>query len=539
MSHTGQYCRPVGQGMENRNILQGVFDNPFVGIEVSDANGRITATNPFLRKILGYEESDLENMTVADLCHSNDKAGELDQRRQLINAEIDQLTFRKRYRAKSGKTIWGDTSITAVHDADGQCETLVATMVDVTEQRRQELLQKGQTRVLDLLYRNQPLQEVCTAIVETIEVVEEGLLCSILQLDDKCGTLHKVAAPSLPDFYNDAIEGTKIGAEVGSCGAAAFHGRRVVVADILNHPNWARARRLIEKTSLRSCWSQPIFASDGKVLGTFAIYYTEPREPGPFELELINSAAELTALAINHMQALTLLEKRDQLKSEFISTAAHELRTPLSSIMGYAELLRQAQELGPSQPERHEEFISVIVEKSEMLSRLVSDLLDISKIENGSRLELQKRSVPIRKTITNVLEHYRRNAPQHLFNLRTDSDFPESAIVDDLRIVQVLDNLLSNAVKYSPDGGLIELVATAEPGKLHFSVVDRGIGMSQGELERIYDKFYRANTGNTQVHGLGLGMSIVREIVEAHGGEIMAKSSPGEGTSIDFSVALS
>lgn len=525
--------------MDDRIIKQGLFANPFVGIEVSDTDGHITATNPFFRTFVGYEESELANLTVGDLCHHDDKARELSQRRQLVAGEVGQLTFRKRYLAKSGKKVWGDTNITAVRKADGTCEALVATLVDVTGQRRQELLQQGQSRVLELLYRNQSLQEVCAAIVETIEAVEEGLLCSILQLNAACGTLHKIAAPSLPDFYNDAIEGMKIGDGVGSCGEAAFLGRRVVVADILNHPNWARARRLVEKTNLRSCWSQPILANDGKVLGTFAIYYNEPREPGPFELELITSAAELTALAINHKQALTELQKRNQLKKEFISNAAHELRTPLSSIMGYAELLRQTKELGLYQPDKYEEFLSVIVEKSEMLSRLVGDLLDVSKIENGYQLELQKKPTPIRKMLATVIEYYQRNAPQHVFSLVTESDLPDTAIVDEMRIVQVLDNLLSNAVKYSPNGGVIELTVSTQPGKLHFCVADRGIGMSEGELERIFDRYYRANPGTPSSQGLGLGMSIVRDIVEAHGGEINLKSIPGEGTRVHFTVAHS
>ena len=121
-----------------------------------------------------------------------------------------------------------------------------------------------------------------------------------------------------------------------------------------------------------------------------AIYYTEPRQLGPFELGLIRSAADLTALAISHKQAFSALQVSNQLKSEFISTAAHELRTPISSIMGYAELLRQAQELGFTQTEKRDQFLDVIVEKSEMLSRIICDLLDISKIESGYSLSLQK-----------------------------------------------------------------------------------------------------------------------------------------------------
>jgi signal transduction histidine kinase len=331
----------------------------------------------------------------------------------------------------------------------------------------------------------------------------------------------------------------EVGDGVGSCGAAVFHKQRVVIADILNHPNWAKARQLVEKTKLRSCWSQPIFSNDGKVLGTFAIYYTEPREPGSFELELISSAADLAALAINHKHAMLALSRSDQLKGEFISTAAHELSTPLASIIGYAELLLQSQEGASIITDKSDEFLNIIIENAEMLSRIIDDLLDISKLENGYRLDLQKKPAPIRKVVANVVDHFEQNAPQHLFRLHVSDDLPEMITIDEGRIVQVLNNLLSNAVKYSPDGGLVELVATAKPEMLHISVVDHGIGMDEDQLERIYDKFYRANASDTAVHGLGLGMSIVKEIVEAHKGEIRVKSALGEGTQIHFTVPYS
>jgi len=522
--------------MHDHNLKQAIFANPAVAIEISDSDGRITETNAAFRDILGYQESELMSLKVADLCHNDDKERETQERCQLIEGELDHLTFRKRYRTKGGKTLWGDTNVTVARNATGDCEAVVATMVDVTEQRRQELLQQGQTHIFDLLYQNRPLEEVCTAIVEAIECVEEGLLCSILQLNTRTGTLHKVAAPSLPDFYNNAVDGMEIGEGVGSCGAAAFSKRRVVVADILSHPYWQKARRLIEKTDLRSCWSQPIFSNNGEVLGTFAIYYTEPREPGPFELELIRSAADLTALAICHKQALSALQRRDQLKSEFISTAAHELNTPLASILGYAELLLNSQEHASTPTDKKEKYLNIIIEKAEMLSRIIDDLLDISKIENGYSLGLQKKSTHIRKTITNVINRFERIASQHVFCLEMNDDFPESATIDEGRIIQVLDNLLSNSVKYSPEGGVVKLAAAAKPDKLEISISDQGVGMSENQLDQIFDKFYRANTEDKAVQGLGLGMSIVKEIIEAHKGEIVIKSNIGEGTQVHFTV---
>ncbi len=522
--------------MHDHIVKQAVFANPAVSIEISDGEGRIIQTNAVFREILGYQESELALLSVADLCHHDDKEHESHERHQLIEGALDHLTFRKRYRTKTGETIWGDTSITVARNAKGDCEAVVATMVDVTEQRRQELLQQGQTRILDLLYQNRPLEEVCTAIVESIERVEDGLLCSILQLNTTTRTLHKVAAPSLPDFYNNAIDGMEIGEGVGSCGTAAFSKRRVVVADILTHPYWEKARRLIETTDLRSCWSQPIFSNNGEVLGTFAIYYTEPREPGPFELKLIRSAADLTALAICHKQALSALQRSDQLKSEFISSAAHELNTPLASILGYAELLLNSQDLASTPTDKKEKYLNIIIEKTEMLSRIIDDLLDISKIENGYSLDLQKKPTHIRKTIANVINRFERNASQHVFSLEMNGDFPESATIDEGRIIQVLDNLLSNSVKYSPKGGIVKLVAAAKPDKLEISITDQGVGMSENQLDQIFDKFYRANAKDKAVQALGLGMSVVKEIIEAHEGDIAIKSTLGEGTQVLFTV---
>jgi PAS domain S-box-containing protein len=522
--------------MQEYIFKQGLLANPIVAVEISDGKGRITETNSFYQDLVGYDEAELSSMSVGDLCHDADRESELHERRRLLAGELEHLTFRKRYLTKSGKIIWGNTTITVVRDAAGDCEAFVAMMIDATVQHRQDQLQAGRTRVLELLYRNRSMEEVCTAIVESIESVEEGLFCSILRLNPVTGRLHKVAAPNLPDFYNDAIEGMKIGEGVGSCGAAAHFGHRVVVADILNHKYWQRARRLIEKTQLRSCWSQPIFDNNDNVLGTFAIYYTEPREPGPLELELIDSAADLTALAINHKLAQAAIQKSDQLKTEFITIAAHELNTPLASIRGYVDLLSHAEEFGPFSAEKSREFLNVIDGKVDMLSRIVNDLLDVSKIEGDYSLPVEKKPTSIRTLLTQVVSHFEQCSSRHTFSLRVDDATPEMLSVDEGRVTQLFENLVGNAVKYSPDGGAIELETIAKSDCLLIIVTDQGIGMTADQLERIFEKFYRADTGDTSIRGFGLGMSIVQEIIKAHGGGIVIESVAGKGTRIELSL---
>jgi len=522
--------------MNSRFISEGLLNHPQTGVIVCNSVGRITEANSAFCALTGYDITELTNMSCEGIYHQDDREVEKSSRHSLVHGSENHTSSRKRYLTKSGNTVWGDTYSSVVRDQSGDCEALVTYITDATEKRLHEILLKGQTRVLDKLYHNSSLEDICTTIVETIETVENGLLCSILKLNQATRTLHKVAAPSLPDFYNDAVEGMKIGCKVGSCGAAAFHEQRVIVKDILNHPNWQKARRLIQRTNLRSCWSQPILGNDGRVLGTFAIYYTEPREPGPFELRLIDSAAELAALAINHKEAMSALQISNDLKREFISTAAHEMKMPLTSIMGYAELLRYAKDQQLSLPEDSDEFLDKIVKKTEMLSRIIGDLFDISKIENGYSMELEKKPVEILKTVNSVINNFKRISPGHSFQLEVMNELPERVYLDEDRIVQVLNNLVGNAVKYSPNGGQIHLVASAKHNMLQFSITDHGVGMSEQQLERVFDKFYRANDSVPSAKGLGLGMSIAREIVEAHGGEIKIRSTKGSGTRVHFTV---
>ena len=174
-----------------------------------------------------------------------------------------------------------------------------------------------------------------------------------------------------------------------------------------------------------------------------------------------------------------------------------------------------------------------------MLSRIIDDLLDISKIEYGYALSLQKKPTHIRKTIANVINRFERNAPQHVFSVEMNGDFPESATIDEGRIIQVLDNLLSNSVKYSPEGGVVKLAAAAKPDKLEISISDQGVGMSENQLDQIFDKFYRVPTGNLHdVKGFGLGLNYVSYIVDAHKGEIKVESQLNKGSNFRIILPL-
>lgn len=222
-----------------------------------------------------------------------------------------------------------------------------------------------------------------------------------------------------------------------------------------------------------------------------------------------------------------------RLKSEFISTAAHELRTPLTTIMGFAELLGE----GGIDEANRREYLGYIVDKAGTLEQIIDDLLDLSRIESGRGLALNASWWNLAGTLEKLIGRYRTEHPNYRFTGKWSADLG-MVYADHGKILQVLDNLLSNAIKYSPEGTEISLFADRGEKSLTISVADQGIGMNEEQLARCFEKFYRADTSTTAIGGLGLGLSIVRTVVEAHQGEVWIESRPGAGTRVGFRLPV-
>lgn len=221
----------------------------------------------------------------------------------------------------------------------------------------------------------------------------------------------------------------------------------------------------------------------------------------------------------------------DRLKNAFLGMAAHELNTPLAAILGFSELLAYTDPAHQITPEQREEYLQLIHNKALELSRLVDDLLDISRVEAGQPLVLDYETVRFDELLHEVLHPYQEKSQRHRFELHFATAQTEIA-ADQGRIRQVLNNLISNAFKYSPKGGLIKVTVSGHNGFCRISVADEGVGMTAEQVEHIFDRFYRADSSNTAVQGVGLGMSIVRHIVQAHQGKILVESQPGRGTAV-------
>jgi len=188
-------------------------------------------------------------------------------------------------------------------DDHGQLLGAVGIVQDVTTRKLSEIGERNRRRILELIARGTSLAQVLETIATGIEEESNGALCSILLLDQSGQHLQHAAAPSLPDFYNQAVHGLAIGMGVGSCGEAAFTGKRVIADDLMTHPNWAAVTELVKQVGLGACWSQPFFTTDGATLGTVAMYYRIAKHPSDHDLALLETAAYLAGIAVEHTKA--------------------------------------------------------------------------------------------------------------------------------------------------------------------------------------------------------------------------------------------
>jgi PAS domain S-box-containing protein len=194
----------------------------------------------------------------------------------------------------------------------GDLDNYIGTTVDITARKHSEALLAGEKRLLEMVARGDSLPLILDALCRLVEELSSGALSSILLLEPNGTQLRHGAAPSLPKAYIDAIDGSVIGPSAGSCGTAAYRGKPVIVSDIATDPLWADYHEIALPHGLRACWSSPILSSEGKVLGTFAIYYREPRTPTPPQLEIIEQITHLASIALERKRAEEAVRASEQ-----------------------------------------------------------------------------------------------------------------------------------------------------------------------------------------------------------------------------------
>jgi signal transduction histidine kinase len=251
---------------------------------------------------------------------------------------------------------------------------------------------------------------------------------------------------------------------------------------------------------------------------------------GPVEIATLGRAFNEMATALE--RDARERDRVEQMKDDFVLTVSHELRTPVTVVKGFAEMLTAQSKTLNS---RQQEAAEVIVESAGQLQTMVNDLLDLARSDAG-KLRIDPEPTPVRSLTQQVGRQMRPNFEEknQRLTVSVEKDLPE-VHADRDRIAQVLANLLTNAYKYAPEGAKVKLTASRVGEEVEFAVSDDGPGLGQEELEHVFERFWRAQSGETQaVGGTGLGLAIAKSLIELHGGAISATSIPGEGATFRF-----
>lgn len=499
-------------------------------------------------QICGYKPNEFEPeySRYLEVVHPDD----VDRMKKMMKTALEQ-SKKKRHRTdhrivlSDGRIRWVHVEAESVANKSGKVISLSGTVQNVSDRVWSELQQKGNTRILELMAKDSPLKEILTEIVLHAEKMLPGVTGSILLLDDSGQFLQHGAAPSLPDFYNEAIDGIEIGPDVGACAAAVYSGQAVIISDLQSHPNWDNFRELSNKVGLGACWALPVHASDGVVLGSFAMYYREAKEPDDASLELSAKLANLVAIAIEQKRSMKALvdakqeaEHANSAKSRFLSSMSHELRTPMNAIIGFAQLLQMDSDvLNEVQLDNVNEIISA----SSHLLKLINEVLDLAKIESG-HLEFHLETVAISEVVIECLNLLKPLISERGIEIVLVCDdeplsleaFGQKTVsvqADRTRLKQVLFNLLSNAVKYNNENGEITILCSrSDENFIRLSIQDTGRGIPEEKMTQLFNEFDRLNAESSEVEGTGIGLVITKKIVELMEGHIGVESQLDEGS---------
>ena len=276
---------------------------------------------------------------------------------------------------------------------------------------------------------------------------------------------------------------------------------------------------------------------DGEITGLITLETQQNIEINREDIAFVERLSDRAAVAIKNAKLYEAIQDANKAKSEFISLVAHELRVPMTSIKGYTDLMNAG--LAGPLSDQQKQFLEVIRRNLSRMSSLISDLSDINHIESG-RMKFDLKPFDLREVVGDVADSLRERIEnrEQTLHIEIEDDLPE-VFADTTRIAQVVSNLMSNANKYTQDGGDITLRAWPNGRYAYVSIQDNGLGISEENQQKLFTQFFRAEDKEVRAQaGWGLGLSIVRRMVEAQNGEITFESKLGEGSTFTFTVPL-
>ncbi len=511
---------------ESEELFETTFQEAAIGIAHVSPDGRWLRANTRLCELIGEPVADLLRLRLADVVRVEDLPALQDAASRMLSGGEKLRTIEVRFAPRRGADVWVRMTMSLLRDASGTPKRLVVTADDVTERRRAAESQRFLSEASELLIGSRD-HAAALAGVARLAVPRVCDLC-IVELAGEAGPL---AVADVDEERGAAIEQERREASrVEIVRDARLH------AD-LSHADGTPAPSGLRERGLTSAIVVPLIAR-GRALGamTFAVGVRRPYSAA--DLELAEDLAHRAALAIDNARLFAQAQDAIRVRDEFLSIASHELRTPLTPLQLQLQRLlgvRQAGLIETLPPDRVRAILARCERQVTRLASLIDDLLDVSRITSG-RLKLDvEYPVDLTELVREITSRFQEEA--HRASCAIVVRAPEEPVEgawDRLRLEQVMTNLVSNALKYGA-GTPIEVIVEDAGDAATLIVRDEGIGIAQEKIAKIFDRFERGVSARAY-GGLGLGLYIARQIVDAHKGSIHVVSEPGHGAA--FTVEL-
>jgi PAS domain S-box-containing protein len=545
-----------------------VFDHVAVGIAVSTLDGRLVETNAKCAEILGYTQDELRGRTFLDITHPDDVGTSRRAMEQLLARSVSALSFEKRYIRKDGSDVWSWTTVTVLEGPDGAAQRFIGVIEDIGARKREETALQDEARILELLNKTgQTLGSTLDlrALLQTITDAATALTGAqfgafFYNMGDASGdAFHLYTLSGAP---REAFERFGVPRATALFGPT-FRGEALIRCDdVLQDPRYGQnsphGGMPAGHLPVRSYMAVPVRSLSSDVLGVMLFghpqvgVFTERAEriltgvatqagialDNARLYELARQAADdRKTLLESERAARNAAERMSEMKGDFLATLSHELRTPLNAIVGWAQILRTR----PSNAEQLAKGLETIERNARVQAQLIEDLLDMSRITSGKlRLDIQRLHPDA--VVEAAVETVRTAADAKGIRLEKFLDPSAGPIsADPGRLQQVMWNLLSNAIKFTPRGGKVQVLLQRVNSHVELSVADTGCGVKPEFMPHLFERFRQGDNPTTRHHGgLGLGLSIVKSLVELHGGTVTAMSGgENHGTTITVSLPLS
>ena len=466
---------------------------------------------------------------------------------QLWNAAVrtgQPYEIEYRWQRADGSYRWQLGRAVAVRDTDGQIAHWVGTGTDIEEQKQAEDQQRLLAEASVLLVNSLDYESMLTQLTRLV-VPRLADWCAIHILDNDnirrlAFTHNDPAIQALvgdrPERYPLDPSAQHIVSQVLRSGEPELYSEvpdTLLVAAARDDEHLQMLRTLV----FRSYMCLPMVAR-GHTLGTITLATAESgRCYGPAELTFGEDLASRAAIALDNAWLYRDAQAAVRARDQFLSIASHELKTPLTSLMGYVDLMQRRAARAGDQVERDQRAMRVISEQAARLNKLVGALLDLSRIESG-QLSIERGLVDLNALARRLVAETQPTTDQHMITF-SGGDQPIMLIGDELRIEQVAQNLIQNAIKYSPGGGTVAIQVGRAGATAFLRVSDHGIGIPASALPQLFRRFYRAPNADSQhISGMGIGLYVVKEIIELHGGSIEVASQEQHGSTFTIYLPL-